>query len=61
LSGLLNNSGTFFGLGGYAPFWSSTEDNADDSYYLGVSSNSSNIPISTDNKGGGFCERCVKD
>ncbi len=61
LSGLLNNSGTFFGLGSYAPYWSSTEDNADDSYYFGVSNNGSNIPISTGNKGGGFCLRCIKD
>jgi len=60
LAGYRDGDG-IFGLGIYAIFWSSTESNASNAYFLTLDSNGSNVYLDYGNKGYGFSVRCLKD
>jgi hypothetical protein len=53
--------GTFYQLGSNAYFWSSTEEDAADTYYMYMSSDGSSIGQGYQSKVDGFSVHCVKD
>lgn len=56
-----NVNGNFDFLGNFANFWSSSELNTKDAYYLTLTNYASDVGLSKYNKGDGFSVRCIKD
>jgi uncharacterized protein (TIGR02145 family) len=61
LAGTRYYDGTFYGLGYYPYFWSSTEDGATNAVFLYLYDNVSNVDLNNTYKEFGFSVRCVKD
>jgi uncharacterized protein (TIGR02145 family) len=61
LAGYRDYGGSFFYLGYYTFFWSSTEYDASDAYYMYLYYSDSNIGFSNGNKENGSSVRCAKD
>lgn len=61
LAGCRDRNGTFFNLSRIATFWSSTEYDAMEAYYLYLYYDDSNITLYYYPKGNGFSVRCLKD
>jgi uncharacterized protein (TIGR02145 family) len=54
-------NGTFYGIGKYGSFWSSTESDTNDAWYRSLNYDSSNAYRNNFYKDSGFSVRCVKD
>ncbi|MCQ2286239.1 MAG: fibrobacter succinogenes major paralogous domain-containing protein [Bacteroidales bacterium] len=48
-------------FGGYAYFWSATENDDNNAWYRNLNSNDSNVNSNYDNKDNGYSDRCVRD
>lgn len=59
--GRRNSNGDFKYVGYGAYFWSSTESDSDNAYYMALNYYSDNANLSKDSKDVGFSVRCVKD
>ncbi len=60
-SATIDNLGTFGDFGKYGIFWSSTENNASNAWTRTINNNNGGIFRADDNKGNGFCVRCLGD
>lgn len=61
LGGYRGSNGNFYGMGVDAYFWSSTERDYYNAWYLDVYSNSQEAYLGNNDKSNGFSVRCVKD
>ena len=59
-AGLRSNGGDFYGAGGYAFFWSSSESDADFAYDMELKYDSDGADLNGNYKGYGFAVRCLK-
>jgi len=56
-----NSNGSFYNLGYYATFWSSTENSSSYAYHMRLKYNNSDVFFYSYDKGYGFSVRCLKD
>lgn len=61
LAGLRLNGGSFVNLGTHAWFWSSTEYDLANAFYLIIMGNTSYVNLTFYTKEYGFCIRCIRD
>ena len=61
LPGGHNVNGSFYGIGQFADFWTSTQYDNTNSWYMSLFNLSPNINITYNNKDSGFSIRCIKD
>lgn len=61
LAGDRGTNGSFYGLGGTARVWNSTESWSANSYFLSLYDNSSSINLSDASKNFGFSVRCIRN
>ncbi|MFT7001001.1 MAG: hypothetical protein ACJAVW_002024, partial [Spirosomataceae bacterium] len=59
--GLRDSNGSFFSIGGYGYWWSSTEGNSTYAWLRGLSLNSGSVYRDLSSKGSGFSVRCLRD
>jgi len=59
--GYRNFNGTFYGVGSYGNWWSSTEDSTGNAWDRSLDCNDGVVYRSIPNKGSGFSVRCLRD